>query len=107
MNNVKYTLYCQPGRLFHAGDHYLTVGSWIPPDPDRYVILKHGTMSRNEYNDICTRYKLTIYEYAPVNWTDIFPYHDTGFFMVQKIGSLYKVSDLDVWKGGLINGCWR
>ena len=107
MNNVLYTLYARHGYLFRAGVHYLEIGSWIVPDPSRYVVLKHGTMSRYEYNSICIKYRLAIYEYAPVSWVDIFPYQDSGFFQVQKIGSLYKLPDLDCWKGELKHGEWR
>lgn len=72
----------------------------------KYVILVHGTMSRTAYNDICTKYKLPIYEYSPISWVDIFPYQESGFFRFQKIGSLYKQLDPDEWRGEIIHANW-
>ena len=106
VTNVKYTLYARQGRAFRAGLHILYIGEWLQPDPSRYVVLVHGTISRNEYNSICTKSKLPIYEYAPVSWVNIFPYLENGFFRFQKIGSLYKSTDPDVWKGGLKHNGW-
>ena len=104
MTNVKYTLYADIGRVLCSGTHYLHIGSWMQLDQSKFVVLVHGTMSREAYNSICTRLLLPIYEYAPVSWIDIFPYHDTGFFQSQKIGRLIKVKDLDLWKGELYHG---
>ena len=103
VKNVKYTLYAKHGSAFRAGLHVLYIGDWIIPDLGKYVVLVHGTMSRNEYNVLCTKSEIPIYEYAPVSWTNIFPYLENGFFRIRRIGSLYKTSDPDVWKGGLKN----
>lgn len=106
MTNVRYTLYADIGRVLRSGTHYLYVGSWLQLDQSKYVVLVHGLMSREAYNGICLKYSLPIYEYASVNWVDIFPYHDSGFFLSQKIGRLYKVNDLDLWRGELQHGRW-
>ena len=104
---IKYTLYAKHGSAFRAGPHFLCIGSWILPDLNRYVILKHGTMSENEYNYVCTKSKLPIYEYAPISWVDIFPYQENGFFRFQRIGSLYKSMDPHRWMGTLKHGQWK
>lgn len=75
-------------------------------DMSKFVVLVHGTMSRSAYNDICTKYKLPIYEYGPISWVDIFPYQENGFFRFQRIGSLYKQMDPDEWRGEIIHGKW-
>ena len=103
---IKYTLYALHGSAFRAGPHFLHIGSWILPDLEKYVILKHGTMCGNEYNDICTKSILPIYEYAPISWVDIFPYQENGFFRFQRIGSLYKLTDHNEWTGGIRHGKW-
>ena len=103
-DNVKYTLYAEIGKVLRSGTHYLHIGSWLILDQSKYVVLVHGVMSREVYNSICMKYLLPLYEYSPVSWVDIFPYHDTGFFLTQKIGVLHKVKDLDLWKGYLYHG---
>lgn len=108
VDNVKYTLYAKHGSVFRAGPHYLYIGAWILLDLSEYVVLCHGTMSREEYNRISTKYQLPIYEYAPVNWVDIFPYLDNGFFRFQRIGKLTRsLADPDKWSGGLKHGKWH
>ena len=108
VDNVKYTLFCKHGSAFRAGPHYLYIGRWILPDLSEYVVLCHGTMSRNEYNRISTQSELPIYEYGPVNWVDIFPYLDNGFFRFQRIGRLKRsLADPDKWAGGLKHGKWH
>lgn len=107
VNNVKYTLYADVGKCFRSGAHYLYIGEWLDLDKSRFVVLVHGTMSRNVYNHVCTMSRLSIYEYAPVSWVDIFPYQDNGFFRFQRIGTLYKRKDLDEWIGGLRHGQWK
>lgn len=104
MNNVKYTLYAEIGKVLRSGTHYLHIGSWLILDQSRFVVLVHGTLSSEAYNSICTKQILPIYEYAPVSWVDIFPYHDAKFFNYQIIGRLYKLKDLDRWRGGLDYG---
>ena len=107
MSNIQYTLYAKQGKLFRAKTHYLYIGSWLLLDITEYVILKHGVMSRSEYNHICSKTKIPIYEYSPVSWTDIFPYHATGFFCYQKIGILNKSKERNLWKGVLFHGNWK
>ena len=107
VDNVKYTLYAKQGRTFRSGLHILYIGKWLQPDMSKYVVLVHGVMSRNEYNILCTRRKLPIYEYAPVSWVNIFPYLENGFFRIQRIGCLYKSMDPDIWKGGLKHNGWH
>lgn len=106
MKNIKYTLYAEIGSCFRSGTHILYIGDWLQLDMSKFVVLVHGTMSRSAYNDICTKYKVSIYEYAPVSWVDIVPYQDNGFFRFQRIGSLYKVQDLDEWRGNIRHGLW-
>ena len=106
MKNIKYTLYAEIGSCFRSGKHTLYIGDWLLPDMGKYVVLAHGTMSRNEYNGICTKYRISIYEYAPISWVDIKPYQENGFFRFQRIGSLYKVRDQDIWKGDIRHGKW-
>lgn len=106
MTNVKYTLYAEQGKTFKSGVHYLHIGSWLQLDLSRYVVLVHGTMSRAEYNGMCSKYLLSLYEYAPISWIDIFPYQDSGFFTFQKVGKLYKIHGVDEWRGELNHGFW-
>ena len=108
VDNVKYTLFCKHGSAFRAGPHYLYIGRWILPDLSEYVVLCHGTMSREEYNRVSTQSELPIYEYGPVNRVDIFPYQDNGFFRFQRIGKLNRyLADSDNWIGGLWHGQWK
>lgn len=57
----KYTLYCEPGVLFHSKKHYLFVGDWLPYD-NSYVILCHGKLSPVEYHQFMGQDKINIFE---------------------------------------------
>ena len=106
MRVIRYTLFAKHGKLFRASAHYLYIVSWLNLDCTEYVVLKHGIMSRSEYNLICNKTKIPIYEYAPVSWVDIFPYLENGFFRIQRIGFLFNVKR-NIWKGGLVHGNWK
>lgn len=82
---MKYTFFCELGRLYRPGLHYLMIGDWIIPDPARFVILAHGNMTSQEYayiekNGYCKIYfeshyhLLRIYQ-MPLEWHAA-KYHD-------------------------------
>lgn len=47
---MRYTLYCEYGRLGRPGAHFLHVGEWIRPDG--HVVLCHGTMTDDEWESV-------------------------------------------------------
>ena len=57
----KYTLYCNLGRLFRPGTHFLLIGEWLQWTPDR-VILAHGVLSDSELKQIRTQTLLNVYQ---------------------------------------------
>lgn len=99
---VPYTLYAEQGQVLRSGIHYLYIGSWLQPDPGRYVVLVHGTLSKVEYYSICTKYKIGLYSYHPANWTDIKPYHDSKLWKQLRSGWMVRVKEKE-FKGRLIH----
>lgn len=102
MTNVRYTLYCEHGRVLHSRIHYLYIGDWLLPDLEKYVVLVHGLFSKREYLSVCMRYKIGMYSYHPANWTDIRPYHDGKLWKDTRSGWLVRVS-ANQFKGRLIH----
>lgn len=100
--NVLYTLYCEHGVMLHSKAHFLLLGSWVCPDPGKYVVLVHGTLSRMEYYELCTRYKIPMYNYPTVNWTDIKPYQENAMWKPLPVGWLMRIGE-QMYKGILVN----
>lgn len=99
---VPYTLYAEQGQVLRSGIHYLYIGAWLQPDPGRYVVLVHGTLSKVEYYSICTKYKIGLYSYHPANWTDIKPYHDSKLWKQLRAGWMVRVKEKE-FRGRLVH----
>ena len=58
---VKYTLYCENGRIFRSGQHFLKIGTWLEWRSDR-VILQHGLLSDDEAIQIRGQSMVNVYQ---------------------------------------------
>lgn len=85
---MKYTFFCELGRMYKPGLHYLFIGGWIKPSPARFVVLSHGNMTSTEYAriiktgqcPICFEahyHMLRIYQ-QPIEWHSA-KYHENHF----------------------------
>ena len=79
----KYTLYCEPGCLFHSKKHCLFIGDWLPYD-NKYVILCHGKLSPAEYMQFNGQDKINVFEDVVNRTVAIYNRMSQGY--LQKMG---------------------
>ena len=58
---IKFTLYCENGRLFQTACHYLLLGDWITWC-EGYTILQHGILSDQEEQQIFSQELVNVYQ---------------------------------------------
>lgn len=76
--NHKYTLLCNKGSLFRSGKHFLILDRWFYPIYGTSVlILCHGIMSEQEYQDIKHKKSIPIFQCISSSWIGIYPMHES------------------------------
>lgn len=67
---IKYTLYCEPGKMLHPGLHTCVIGDWI--NPEGHIVLTQGTMTEAEYKKFTTDGFIRLYDRWQIKWIGIY-----------------------------------
>ena len=78
-----YTIYCEHGRNLTGRRCYFYIGQWLGYNPN-YVILCHGKLSKEEYEQYQTQPKINLFEDVVNRTVDIFARISTGY--LNKLG---------------------
>ena len=96
----KYTLCCNKGELFRSGKHFFVLDRWItPPQNTTVLILSHGIISENEYQQIRNQERIAIYQSVTFSWIGIYPYHETKKYGDYQFSGYLKKENSVMWGG--------
>lgn len=98
--NHKFTLYCDSGHLFRPGCHYFVIDEWIT-EP-QYLILSHGILSEEEYQNIHNKDHIPIFQCVSYSWIGLYNYHESKKYVeTQFAGWLHRTTKYNEWSGFL------
>lgn len=99
----KFTLCCNKGYLFRTGKHFLIFDRWLlPPAGTSVLILAHGIMSENEYQQFIRQRLIPVYQSVSHSWIGLYPAHESRKFEGSQLAGYLKRETNTEW-GGYLN----